>query len=473
MQQRFQKNLLLLICLIFLVATISGCASSSSTGSLETGVVTETTMTDTIETSGSVSAKQIATLTWKTSGNVLEVNVENNDQVTSGEELLKLESTSAPTEVLEAISTLVTAKQNLAYVQESNTALAEAEVALVEAQTAYNDARNDWFDLDDPVGNAEYIEVLKKDYILAQKSTARAYTRWCYYSEANNENPDKIAAYADLAQARINEFDALTRLNHFSNPPTALEAEAVQAAYDLAKSNLAAAQNNYDQIKAGNVDAITVAQAAVDAAQATVNKLSIIAPFDGEVAVVYSQKGDVVSKGTEALVLVDRSQLSIDVQVDEDSISSVQVGNPVSVSFEALGIETTGKVALIDPIGVTSSNVVNYTVQIDLDESDPDILIGATATVVITTGDPHNVLFVPVSAVLTDNEGEYVTRIKSDGSSERVSVKTGDISDEKVEVSGDLSKGDAVQLYTTTTTDDSSSNQNRGGGLFGLGGFLR
>ena len=452
---------------------MSGCAGSGSSGSLETGVVTETTMTDTIETSGSVSAKQIATLSWGTSGNVLEVNVQNNDTVTSGQELLKLESTSAPTEVLEAISTLVTAKQNLAYVQESNTDLAEAEVALVNAQIAYNDARNDWFDLDDPVGNAEYIEVLKKDYLLAQKTTARAYTRWCYYSEANDESSDKIAAYADLAQARINEFDALTRLNHFSNPPTALEAEAVEAAYDLAKSNLATAQNNYDAIKAGNVDAITVAQAAVDAAQATVNKLSIIAPFDGEVAVVYSQKGDVVSRGTEALVLVDRSQLSIDVQVDEESISSVQVGNPVAVSFEALGIETTGKVALVDPIGVMSSNVVNYTVRVNLDETDPDILIGATATVVITTGDPRNVLFVPVSSVLTDEEGEYVTRINNGGSTERVAVVTGDIADEKVEVTGELTKGEMVQLYTTTSTDDESSDQNRGGGMFGLGGFFR
>jgi multidrug efflux pump subunit AcrA (membrane-fusion protein) len=135
--------------------------------------------------------------------------------------------------------------------------------------------------------------------------------------------------------------------------------------------------------------------------------LSIIAPFDGEVAVVYSQTGDSVTSGTEALILVDRSSLYVDVWVDESSILKLKTGQPAVISFQALGIETTGEVEFIDPIGVSANNVVNYSVRVKLNESDPRILIGATASVVIATSEPREVLYAPVTAVLMDEDGEY------------------------------------------------------------------
>jgi len=461
------------------MAVITGCttAKSSSDNTLS-GYVTSQTITDTVESSGAVSAKQIATLNWSTSGKVLDVNVQSSDVVTSGEELMKLDSTSAPTKVLEAISTLVTAKQTLEDAQVSKTTLAQAEQALVDAQKTYQDAREQYLMKDDPIAPEDFTASLKLAYINAQKATERALRAYNQYGD-NVESPHdpsyypKFAAYAALCQARINEADALTRLTHFTNPLTKVLADKVVGEYNLAKAQLDEAQRTYDEINAGNVNAIKSAQAAVDAAQTTVNQLSVIAPFDGEVAVVYSQPGDIVSSGTEALVLVDRSTLYIDVLVDEESIAKVKVGDSVEVAFSALDVKITGKVTFIDPIGVASSNVVNYTVRITLDDNDPQILIGATATAVITTGKPHEVLYVPLSAVLVDNQGEYVTRIKEDGSTERVSIVTSNIANGKVEVTGDLNKGDMLQLAETTTSTNSTSNSNNGGGLFGMGRFLR
>jgi RND family efflux transporter MFP subunit len=478
MRHKTRLLFLRLISLAVLMMVLTGCSNTSHEDA-SIGYVTANTLTQTVESSGSVSAKQIATLKWSTSGNVLEVNVENNDVVASGQELMKLDSTSAPTDILEAISDLVTAQENLETAQVSKTSLAEAYQTLVDAQIAFEAAKEDYLMLDDPVAPEDFTASLKLAYINAQKATERTLRYYNQYSD-NVESPDdpsyypKFAAYAALCQARINEADALTRLTHFTNVPTQVIAEEVTGEYKLAQAKLDEAQRAYDEIEAGNVDAITSAQAAVDAAQATVNKLSIIAPFDGEVAVVYTQKGDVVSEGTSAMVLVDRSTLYVDVLVDEDTISDVSVGDSVEITLSALDITTTGKVAFVDPIGVSSSNVVNYTVRVDLDDDDPNILIGATATVVITTGDPKEYLYVPVTAVLMDEEGEYVTRIKDDGSTERVSVVTSDISDEKVVVTGDLIKGDMIQLFESSTSDSSdSSSNNRGGILGGLDRFVR
>jgi len=475
MQQKFRRYFFAIVFVLVISILITGCSSSSSTATpvISTGNVSVASVTDTVSTSGTVSAKQIATLTWGTSGNVLKVNVQNNDNVTGGQELMKLDSASASTDVLNAVSNLVTAKQTLEKTKNSTTTLAQAEVALVTAQSAYNDALKQYYSIDQPLGSPEYIDILQKAYLDAQRSTLRAYTQYNRFADLASDDPKRASAYAQLAQARINESDALIRLNHFSNPPTALEVAAINANLNLAKAQLVEAQNTYDQVKNGNAVALAQAQAAVDSAQTMVNKLSIFAPFNGQVAVVYSQVGDVVSQNSKALILVDRSQMYVNVLVDENSISKVKVGDSATVDFTALGIKTTGKVSLINPIGVVSANVVNYTVRVQLNKVDPKILVGATATVVITTGAPQDKFYVPVSAVLTDAQGEYVTVVNNDGSTARVSVVSGDIANEQVQVNGNLKKDELVELYTTTTSSTTTSTTQRGGLFGGAGRFLR
>jgi membrane fusion protein, macrolide-specific efflux system len=475
MQQKFRHKLAILICLFVMPIVATGCSNSNSSASaIETGIVSEASVTNTIETSGSVTAKQLVTLSWAISGTVEQVAVQNNDTVKSGAELMSLDSKTAPSTVNKAISDLITAKQNLTNIQQSTTDLAKAEVALNDAKIAYNKALLAYNSLNQPVGSAEYIAILQKNYLNAQAQTKRALGTYNGYADYLETSSQRANALAALSKARIAENDALITLNHFSNPPDAVEAALITSDYNLAKSQLDEAQKAYDAVSDGNIDAINEAQAAVNSAQSTVNKLKITAPIDGQVAVVYSQPGDMVSSGTKAIVLYDRSEMFIDVLVTEDLISSVKIGNPASISFSGLKIETTGKVTLIDPIGASSSGVVNYTVRVKLDKPDPQIYIGATATVIITTSDPQNKLFVPVAAVLNDNQGEYVMRVKNDGSTERVQVVTGDISNETVVVTGDLTKNDLVELFTSSTTESSTTtNQNRGGLFGGIGGIFR
>jgi len=261
---------------------------------------------------------------------------------------------------------------------------------------------------------------------------------------------------------------AQKQLNYYKSTPNSLDSETITADMDLAKAKLDDAQRAYDKLKDGtNTDAITSAQAKVDAAQATVDSLKIIAPFDGEVVVIYPRVGDLVNTNTEAAILVNRTSLFVDVSVDETTISAVKIGNPVTVTFDALpNLTITGKVTFINPVGVVSSGVVNYTVRVELDKTDPQILIGQTANVSIQTSAPHTVLYVPVSAVQSDAQGEYVMRVKQDGTQERVTVVSGTITDELVTVAGDLQANDQVLLYSSTSsTNQSSQTTNRGGGF--------
>jgi len=56
------------------------------------------------------------------------------------------------------------------------------------------------------------------------------------------------------------------------------------------------------------------------------------------------------------------------------------------------------------------------------------------------------VLAVPLDAVQSDNEGEYVERLKGDGTIERVAVETGEVQGDLIVIRGSLSDGDTVQV---------------------------
>jgi HlyD family secretion protein len=344
---------------------------------------------------------------------------------------------------------------------------------LVSAKSDYYDALGYYNTLNRQIGNTDYINILNSAYLSAQAKVEKAEEKYNGYSESADSDVNKAAALAALSQAKLDLDTAQKQLNYYKSTPNSMDSATISADMDLAKAKLDDAQRAYDKLKDGtNTDAITSAQAKVDAAQATVDSLDIIAPFDGEVVVIYPRVGDLVNSNTEAAILVNRTSLFVEVSIDETTISAVKIGNPATVTFDAIpDLTMTGKVTFINPVGVVSSGVVNYTVRVELDSTDPRVLIGQTANVSIQTSAPHTVLYVPVSAVQSDAQGEYVIRVKQDGTQERVTVVSGTITDELVVVVGDLQANDQVLLYSSTSsTSQTSQTSGRGGFLIGSGG---
>ena len=124
----------------------------------------------------------------------------------------------------------------------------------------------------------------------------------------------------------------------------------------------------------------------MDAAHASVNLLSIVAPFDGEVLSVDNKVGDVVETGKLAVNIANRANLYVQAQVDESDVAKVKVGDPVEVTLDALpGVELSGSVESVNPVGEVSSGLIKFSVLIALDSVDDDMIVplGATADSVI------------------------------------------------------------------------------------------
>jgi HlyD family secretion protein len=464
-----------LFLVVLLVAVIlAGCsaagASSTSTSNTsgDVGTVSKVDVIDTIETSGSLDAEKLAKLAWKTSGTVDKIDVQVGQDVKAGNVLATLKADTVPATIASAQADLVTALRNLDDAKNSNLASAQAQLALANAQSAYLTAKNKSDALNYKRATPEMIKFAESQLTLAKQAVDKAQGDFNRVSDKTPNDPVYASAYSKLHQAQQARDSALRTLNWYKGSPTGADIATIQANLALAEAQLQDAQRTWDRLKNGpDPNDIAAAQAKVDAAQATVNSMAIIAPFDGEIIAVLATPTDLVNTGDSAIVIVDRSTLKVEALVDETDISRVSVGNAAEVTMDTLpGVTLTGKVTMIDPIGNTVSGLVKYTVVVALDPIDQPALFGATTDVKLITSAPRSMLAVPVGAVQTDTQGEYVLRVTSNGNTERVTVQSDSIQGDLVAITGDLKEGDQIQINATSN----NNNQNNPGGGFFPGG---
>ncbi len=406
---------------------LSGRAKAATTSSA--GTVTSMSVAETVDASGSLDALLSANLTWSTSGVVDQVYVKAGDKVKAGDVLMKLKTSSVSSNVISAQADLANAQKDLDdLLSSSSTDLAQAVIDLKDAQEAYDKA-------------ASYMKYLQTSQRVKQTET-------------------KI-----FIEETFGSWQYRYKTRYFVGP--ASEKMLTDAENDLAlkKAELADAQRTYESLKQG-ADAQDVAaiQAKIDAAQATVDTMSIIAPFDGEVQYVASQPNDVVNTDTAALNMANLDQLSIETQIDESDIAKIKVGNPITATLDAMpGPKLTGKVAAVDTLGKENSGLVQYTVRIDLDKfaKKVSLPLGATANVSIEVKPATPSLTVPITVIQNDSKGEYVLVMQADASAKRVDVVSSTIVGDRVVVIGDLKEGDSL---TTSQTVNAAPR-----GLFGRG----
>jgi HlyD family secretion protein len=420
----------LLILLIGALLFLRFDTARASNGTPEpTATVTSVNVAETVQASGALQAEPSTTLTWNTSGVVEKVNVKVGDKVKAGDVLSQLKSTSVSSSIISAQSDLVTAQENL-QTAESSTSLAQAVINLKSAQDAYDKA-------------ASYLKFLQNSQEVPQTETR-------LFLESGRKG-----------------WTYVTKTKTFKGP--APQDWIVNTQNDLAlkQGQLTDAQDTYDRLKSGaKSQDVAAAQAKVDAAQTTVNSMSIIAPFDGEVLYVDNQPGDVVSSGAEAANLANLDHLYVDTLVGETDIANIKAGDPVTATLDAVpGITLTGKVASVNLVGTVVSGLVKYTARVDFDKTDTNLSLplGTTTNASIQVKPASATLAVPVAAIQNDSQGEYVW-VTRNGSTRRVNIVGGQIVGNLVAVTGNLKQGDIVELGQV------NNNNNFGGGFFRIFG---
>ena len=233
------------------------------------------------------------------------------------------------------------------------------------------------------------------------------------------------------------------------------------------------------------------AQVQVDTAQQTLDATSLTSPADGTIGAIDETVGQAVSAGANSsggssnsssssgfITLTNLTDLQVVANIDEADASKVVVDAPATVTLNAIsGKKFAAHVIAVADSATVSSNVVQYQVTFELDNTDSAIKPGMTASVSVTTAKTNGVLNVASAAVRTTGGSSYVMVMQPDGTQKRVDVVVGLKGDSTTEITGSVKAGDEVTLPSSTTSSTTPTTTNnrtsgRTGGGFGGGGVF-
>lgn len=204
---------------------------------------------------------------------------------------------------------------------------------------------------------------------------------------------DVIIAKANLDRAKIavdQARAAYDRIGGSSNPFIATTTQALNlqqaiAAYQgaVAQYNLTVNHPTQAETQAG-LTAVAQAQAAYDLAKQNLNNARLIAPFDGTVVSIVPKIGESAVANTPVLVLADLSQMQVLVNVDEATLTNLQIGQTTTISVDAFPDKLlTGRIKKIGLLGTSTTNIVSVPIWIDVDKTDVPLYPGLSAAVEI------------------------------------------------------------------------------------------
>ena len=204
---------------------------------------------------------------------------------------------------------------------------------------------------------------------------------------------------------------------------------------------------------------------------------NLISPVDG---VVVSRSVDVVqtvddSFQTPTLFMVaqDLTQMQIEVNVSEADIGRIKVGQDVTYTLDGYANEEFhGKVSQVRISPTTVSNVVTYTVIVDVTNEENKLIPGMTANVSVITNKSENVIAVPVAAFrFTPKEITGGKKFEKQGvwvmaknkKPQRIEVTTGASDGDYTAITeGNIKEGDRVIIDSSNTQKTTAKRRRMG-----------
>ena len=181
-------------------------------------------------------------------------------------------------------------------------------------------------------------------------------------------------------------------------------------------------------------------------AEREIEKSRIYSPRAGKVSKIHLRENEQASPGSPAVTILSDGEFYIEVDIYEGDITSVNVGDSVSIELVAYPGETfTGQVTSIDQTGQLIDGVVYYKTDISIENPPERIMPEMSADATIETS-KKTTISLPREAIGRDGARRFV-EILEDGERKEVEIETG-ITDAYgyVEIINGLSKGDQVLI---------------------------
>ena len=378
-----------------------------------------------------IKPSRAAALGMTVGGRVKELLVAEGDTVTAGQALIRLDDNRQMVAIAQARAGLQQVEAQLLELQAGarTEEIAAAQAVVDGAQARLDTLLHDTVQAADEaaavaavtaaeaklqeLANGPAEETLIAARAEMQKAQAALTTAQAAYDAvAWRSDVGMLPESTQLQQATIAYEAAQAQYNELSVGPDNAELSAARAEIETARANLARtqtpvqvseidaaraelrqAQAQLDLLLAGTrTEAVSAAEAAVSAAQATLMEAEVAldetvltAPFTGTIAALEVEVGEQLAPRAPVIQLGDLAawQLETDDLIELDMVR-VQPGARVAVTVDALpGVELSGKVVRVKPIGEDKIGDMTYTAYIALGEQAAGLAWNMTATVYI------------------------------------------------------------------------------------------
>lgn len=299
---------------------------------------------------------------------------------------------------------------------------------------------------------------------------------------------DQYMAQKDRLEANLKSSEATLQMREAELSRIELEYERAKELHSkglASDSELETAQTNYLTTKASyDAAAANVLQSKAQLREVleTLYKTTIYSPMDGIVTQLNVELAERVlgsgfSQGTNIMTVADLSNMEAVVDVDENDVVLVSVGDTANVTVDAFGdkvfhgvVTEIGNSAMATGFG-TQEQVVNFSVKIKLLDLDPNLRPGMSCNADIETETVKDVISVPIQSVTArtdvpvendttktengdneegnapafgNNKPKEVVFLADNGKAKMVMVETGISDDNYLEIKKGLSEGDEV-----------------------------
>ena len=255
----------------------------------------------------------------------------------------------------------------------------------------------------------------------------------------------------------------------------------------IARSEMEQSQTQYEQAES----AVVRAQSQYDKAVTNLGYATIVSPVDGTVISRKVDKGQTVAASFQTPDLFeiaeDLTKMQIETAVSEADIGMIKNGQSVTFTVDAYSSQKfEGTVRQIRLSPTTTSNVVVYTVVIDVDNSDLKLMPGMTAFVTIIVNSASDTWKANNSAFLLrtfdgiiDVSGDSINptnhlAIQRDGKIILVPYSKGIVTATETQIiSDEIKDGDKIVVgyigQKSSSKTGNANNNRRNGGMMGGG----
>jgi HlyD family secretion protein len=413
---------------------------------LQTATVHRGPLVATVDTAGTVQAAGAVSLAFQaSSGQVIEVRAREGDAVEAGQVIARLDATDAGLQVAQAEVGLAIAQARLDQLRQKPSAedIAAAQAALASAEEGLRRLRAG--------PTAESIELARLRW---EQAKSQLWGAQCQ-RDATCANPLAAGPACDQARASVAVQEMAVEMARIQYEQAqqgagegelrAAEAQVAQARASLARLTRGAAEEDIRVAEA------QVRQAEITLQQATsrLDQMALVAPFAGIVTRLDLQVGKIVAPGTPVGTLSSAGGLQVAADMSEIDVARIRVGQEALITLDALPERALrGHVIGLAPAGVSLQGVVSFPITIALDDTDPAVRSGMTASISIVVEHREDALLVPSRAIRTQ-DGRRVVYVQREGQASEVPVHIGLSGNGHTEIlDGALEEGDVVILST-------------------------